>query len=272
MKVTASIVLYRTSQDEVRNIVASLTNCELLSKIHLVDNSPEQSWEQADFPERVKYCFVGKNIGFGRGHNVALRAVLNDSDFHLVTNSDINFEPGVIERLAEIMADDPTIGAVGPHVKFENGETQRGCKLLPHPLDVLGRRFFSHASWARRRNALYELAMFDYARPANIPFLSGCFLLLRTAALREVGLFDERYFLYAEDIDLSRRIHTRFVTRYEPSVSITHQWRRMSHHSLKGTLIALRSHAQYFNKWGWLHDPERDAINHRALTELGIYK
>lgn len=270
MRVSASVVLYCTPADEVRHIIRLLTACPLLAEIHIIDNSPKPAWQQGDFPESVRYHVSGTNLGYGAGHNVALRQLLGRSDLHLISNSDIDFVPGTIERLVAVMQQRPWLGLVGPHVRFESGETQRLCKLLPHPLDVFGRRFFPRARWARRRSAAYELADFDYARPANIPFLSGCFMLVRVAALEEVGLFDERYFLYAEDLDLCRRIHARFATRFEPSATITHYWRRVSHHTLTGTLASVRSHAQYFNKWGWLRDPERAAVNRRALAGLGL--
>ena len=83
-------------------------------------------------------------------------------------------------------------------------------------------------------------------------------------ALKQIGLFDERFFLYAEDTDLSRRIHQKFETLYFPWAEIFHVHERGSYKNFGLTLHNLKSAAQYFNKWGWFFDRERTIINQRA--------
>ena len=138
-------------------------------------------------------------------------------------------------------------------------------KLLPHPLELLVRRFFPLLHSSSGRLARYELHGSGYARVMDVPALSGCFLLMRIATLRRVGLFDERFFLYFEDVDLSRRVGRVARTVFVPHVAVVHDfgrgscrdWRLFRHH--------LVSAARYFNKWGWLRDEERARINARAL-------
>ena len=101
----------------------------------------------------------------------------------------------------------------------------------------------------------------------NVPFLSGCFMFLRNESLKQTGLFDERFFLYAEDTDLSRRIHECYQTLFYPEVAITHIHARGSYKSFDLTLQNLKSAFQYFNKWGWFFDADRVQINQRALAQ-----
>ncbi len=100
----------------------------------------------------------------------------------------------------------------------------------------------------------------------NVPFLSGCFMFLRTTALKETGLFDERFFLYAEDTDLSRRIHQKFNTIFFPFAEIYHSHARGSYKNIRLTWHNLKSAFQYFNKWGWIFGKEREIINEAAMT------
>lgn len=106
----------------------------------------------------------------------------------------------------------------------------------------------------------------DFDREMDVAFLSGSFMFLRCEALKQVGVFDQRFFLYGEDVDLSRRLAARYRTVYLPHISVTHEWQRSNHKTAVGTLRAARAMTAYFNKWGWTRDAERDAINARILA------
>ena len=107
----------------------------------------------------------------------------------------------------------------------------------------------------------FEMRASGYDHVMDVPYLSGCFMFLRTDTLKRVGLFDERYFLYPEDIDLTRRIHAVCRTVYYPDVQVVHHHARGSYRNPKMLAVHLWNMAKYFNKWGWLHDPERKRVN-----------
>jgi GT2 family glycosyltransferase len=86
-------------------------------------------------------------------------------------------------------------------------------------------------------------------------------MFLRMDALRKVGLFDERIFLYTEDIDLTRRIHQHYRTIFFPGAAIYHYNQRSSYKSMVILMHHTLSAITYFNKWGWFNDIERDHIN-----------
>ncbi len=114
------------------------------------------------------------------------------------------------------MENNPQAGLVMPKVFGCEGQLQMFCKLLPTPFDLAARRFFPFKGWFKNQNEKYEMKASGYRRVMNVPFLSGCFMFLRNESLKKAGLFDERFFLYAEDTDLSRRIHQQFETLFYP--------------------------------------------------------
>ena len=171
------------------------------------------------------------------------------------------------------MEEHPEAGLAMPKVLYPNGAFQPLCKLLPTPLNLATRRFMPFKSgFLRRINDYYEMKFSQYTKVMNVPFLSGCFMFIRTAALKETGLFDERFFLYAEDTDLSRRIHRHYKTLFFPSAQIYHTHARGSYKDLMLTWYNLRSAIQYFNKWGWFIDKERSIVNQKARLQFPMAK
>ena len=267
-----SIVLYRPDWDgEVIPLVRELMGVRCLHRLYLIDNSPTKAaaevllWKD----DRVRYIFMNKNVGYGRGHNAALReSISDDVPFHLVMNADIVVRAEDIDCLYAYMEEHPEVGQLMPRVVFPNGEQQYLCKLLPTPFDVFSRRFLPRR-WMEKHNARYELRQSGYNRCMNVPYLSGCFMLLRTVAVQEAGLFDERYFMYPEDIDLTRRIHRQYMTLYYPNITIVHNHRKGSYHSMRLLWIHIVNMCRYFNKWGWFFDKERRLMNRATLSSVG---
>jgi len=97
-------------------------------------------------------------------------------------------------------------------------------------------------------------------------------MLLRIAAIKKIGMFDTRFFMYAEDIDLSRRIHSEFKTLYFPEAIIFHEHAKSSYTSFKMLFIHLVSVIKYFNKWGWFFDRERKLINRKLMRSFIKYE
>ncbi len=274
----ASIVLYRPDWQEVELVVRTLLASPIVDKVYLIDNS-EVATEKAFASDKVVYRFLGKNVGYGTAHNIALReSIAQGAKYHLVVNSDIQFDPAILTELATYMDEHPTVGHIMPKVVYPatqvsplHGGTEGGlqylCKLLPTPLDLFGRRFLPK-SWTRKRNERFELRASGYNKPMNVPYLSGCFMFLRVEALERVGLFDERYFMYPEDIDLTRRIHQHYETLFYPHVTIVHAHRAASYKSRRYLWIHITNLCRYFNKWGWFFDKERTRVNQDTLAQL----
>ena len=264
-----SIVLYRPKwEQEVLPLVEELLRVKCLRKIYLLDNS-EKDWlrEHVDMQKapnpskKLRYMAMPENLGYGKAHNVALReSAYQETSYHLVMNSDILVKAEAIDAMYEWMEANPQVGQMMPRVVSPDGSQQYLAKRLPAPIDVFGRRFLP--GWMiERRNRRYELRDLDLTRPVNAPYLSGCFMLLRTKAAVEAGLFDERFFMYPEDIDLTRRIHRNRLTVYQPEWTIVHAHAQASYKNKHMLRIHVRNMCAYFNKWGWLFDSERRRFN-----------
>ena len=260
-----SIVLYHPNwEQEVLPLVEELLRVKSLHKLYLLDNSEAREV----YPKTVikhpklRYMHMPSNLGYGRAHNVALReSAYRRIDLHLVLNSDIRVKAEDIDAMHDWMMGHPQVGQLMPKVLNPDGTQQFLAKRLPTPLDVFGRRFLP--AWLMaKRNKRYELRDKDLERPINAPYLSGCFMLLRTQAAVEAGLFDERYFMYPEDIDLTRSIHRNWLTLYYPEWTIVHDHAQASYKNKHMLRIHIQNMCRYFNKWGWLFDKERRLFNH----------
>jgi GT2 family glycosyltransferase len=250
---TASIVTYKNPPDMIRNTIKSLLSCSLNSVIHVVDNSPTEVLKSSleDLP--VQYHFCGSNSGYGRGHNRALRECF-ESKYHIITNPDITLAPSTIETLYRYMKDNPDIGIVSPKVLNEDGSVQYLNKRYPTVFDMFSRRFIPKSlhSLIKYRLNRYEMKDVGYEDICDVECISGCFMFCRTEILRAVDGFDDRYFMYFEDFDLSRKIQQIGCrTVYYPLVTVTHLWERASHKNIKMTFVFIANMSRYFNKWGW---------------------
>lgn len=268
--ITSTIVTYRNNLGALQKTISSFLNTELKVKLYVVDNSPTDEIQELCKDKRIKYIFNYANVGFGAGHNIAIKKSLNLSKYHLVLNPDIYFEKGVLEEIYGFMELNDNIGEVMPRVLYPDGSIQHLCKLLPTPCDLIFRRFLPFKSLKEKRNNFYELQFTGYDKVMDVPCLSGCFMFIRTEALKKVGLFDERFFMYLEDTDLSRRIHKYYRTVYYPKAVVYHRYEKGSYKNLKLLKYHIESAIKYFNKWGWFFDKERNLTNRRTLESLKI--
>lgn len=264
--VTASIVTYFTPIDELTRCFDSLAN-SCVSKIYIVDNSQQKYIEEFATNHNLEYISL-PNPGFGAAHNAAIEKALQiGADYHLVLNSDIYFNPDIIARAVEYMDKNPDVGATHPMVYNPDGTRQFTARMLPTPFDVFARRFLP-ASWISKRNERYTLQRLNASKPINIPYFQGSFILLRLEAIKIAGMFDTRFFMYPEDIDLTRRINTYYKTMLLPQISIVHDHRAQSYKSIRMTWIHIVNMCKYFNKWGWFYDPQRRKVNKTLLREV----
>ncbi len=266
--ITVSIVTYKTDVEELKRCFTSLSS-PLIKTIYIVDNSYEASL--ADFCKNYKHVvYIGsENVGYGSGHNKALKLASkdNDVDYHLVLNSDVYFEPSIIDKIAEYMDNNADVAQVQPYVSYPNGDQQETVRLLPTPIDLIFRRFMPK-SMAKRLNYRYTLLFWNHKTPLNIAYHQGSFMFFRLSAFQKVGMFDERFFLYPEDIDITRRMHKYYRTMFWPEVSIVHAHRAASYKNKKMLLVHMWNMIKYFNKWGWVFDSERSEWNEQILKEL----
>lgn len=264
-----SIVTYNTPQKDLTALMQSLSLCPSVRTIYIIDHSESNNiYEYVKNDFRVKYIHE-ENRGYGGGHNVALRKSIDDgAKYHVVLNPDLKWDDDVIGSLQKYMDCHPDCGQVMPKIIYNDGTVQHLCKLLPTPVDLILRRFVPIKAWQARNAARYELHESGYNQELEVPSLSGCFMFLRCEVLKKVGLFDERYFMYAEDLDLCRRIGSESKTMYYPKIEVTHGYAKESYHNSRLLKYHIQSIIKYFNKWGWVIDKERGRRNKKVLNML----
>ncbi|MBL7555571.1 MAG: glycosyltransferase family 2 protein [Bdellovibrionaceae bacterium] len=246
-----SIVLFCNPREQIQKVIESVRESRIPYQLFLVDNSPRDgffSWLKLN--DNEEYIFLGKNVGFGAGHNVAIsKSIELGKRYHLVLNPDVYFGPEVLTTITDFMESNPSVGLLTPKVLYPDGRTQYLCKRLPRPYDLLVRRFGPKVL-KEKNNYFFEMRDRNYDEIMEVPSLSGCFMFFRCSVLEEIRGFDERFFMYLEDVDISRRSGAVAKNLHFPKVMIYHEHGQGSYKSMKLLWYHISSVFKYFFKWG----------------------
>lgn len=194
----------------------------------------------------VRVVEPGTNKGFGSGHNVVLSEL--DSDYHCVINPDISISDDVITKMVEYMQAHPEIGLLSPRICFPDGRNQILGKRNPKIKYLAASRMRDESNPSAE---LREYAMLDedLTVPCEIENATGCFMMFRTELFKKIGGFDERYFMYFEDCDITRTVRKTAKAVYYPEAIVYHVWGRESKKNFRLMLVQICSMFKYFIKW-----------------------
>ncbi|MBP1224029.1 glycosyltransferase [Flavobacterium sp. 1355] len=269
LAVSGCIVMYKNDVEMLKKAITSFLSTGLKVKLYLVDNSPTDDLKVLGIGDNIKYIHNPSNPGFGAAHNIAIKeALCEKAKYHFVINPDVYFKGEIIDSMVNYMHEDTKIGMMMPQVLNEDGSVQNLPKLLPSVYSVLMRKLKRPALVYENFINKYELRFVPKDKIYNAPILSGCFTLLNLEAIKEVGMYDDNFFMYFEDWDLSRRMHQKYKTIYFPKVSVYHEYNSGANKSSRLFKIFMNSAITYFNKWGWLIDSDRKCINEKALSQF----
>ena len=271
IRLSIGVVCYNSPLNQLQSLISSLENSIKYLRRHnqlpvipvfIIDNSNESNLiselcfreNQRLEPLKVELHIIAGhgNIGYGRANNLILQII--DSDFHLILNPDITLEEDALFLAVARMIETEEIKALGPNATDSFGNKQYLCKSYPSVFILLIRglglaifeKFFSD------RLSFYENRDLPEDRPTvKKMLLSGCFLLIETRTFKVINGFDERYFLYFEDFDLSIRIGQHGKLIYDPEVRITHSGGNTSSKGLWHVLMFFISGVKFFNTHGW---------------------
>jgi N-acetylglucosaminyl-diphospho-decaprenol L-rhamnosyltransferase len=215
-----------------------------------------------DFSE-VDFTANHQNRGFAAATNAGIQA--GETEFVLALNPDTRLNPGALDRLIEVMDEHPEVGICGPVLIRPNGQLDHAAsRHFPTPLSSLG-HFINLSRIPGAPKALSDYtAATDHSGPVDA--VNGAFMLIRRRALEDVGLFDEGFWMYMEDLDLCYRFaRAGWVTWYEPTVTVTHVKAGTS-----GSLRSLR--LNYAFHYGMYRFYRKHYARHRGrLTNALIY-
>lgn len=255
VEVAACIVTYRCDLTRLRETVSSFHAQSVSTALTIVDNdSGADYWRELQALPQVKCISSGANRGFGFGHNIG-HAQAPPHRYYLVLNPDVVLHENCLSEMVAYMDAHPEVGMLAPRVFFPDGSPQYLNKRLPSVFDLFLRRFLppliKNQQWCKARLARYEMRDVGYEAPCEVPFISGCCMMLRAGLWENIGGFDENFFMYLEDCDLTRRVSRHARAMYCPDAHITHHWERGSHKTFRLFVVMLRSMWHYFTKWGW---------------------
>lgn len=249
--VSASIVLYNSSVTGVIALISQLID-QRVQRVYIVDNSDVDfnALGCAVLPDACEYIRADRNLGYGRGHNVAIDRAQGRFNYHVVCNPDIHLGTNAIRTLQEFMDSHIEVGISMPKLLNVDGSIQYCCRRSPVLWDYISQIAFP-AVGARRRRRL-EMRDQNYDEEMEVPCLSGCFMFARLSTLLAIGGFDPGFFLYFEDFDLSMRARRVARTRYVPQASVIHERQSGHRKSWRLRWLFIRSAMRYFNRWGYV--------------------
>jgi len=239
MKISATIVIYNENKEVLKKAIESFLSLNFKKELVIVDNSPSNYLE--DFCKSfkdVKYIYSGKNLGFGKGHNLGFKSLSIISDYHLVINPDIWFEKKEIKAFLLWLDNQKDISLAIPKILNEDGTTQKVVRNIPTPISLIKRKLGLD---------LDEIEIQDKSI-TEIPFAHGSFLVFPSYVFKKLNGFDERFFMYMEDVDIFVRAKKYGKTIINTNYSVYHKWNRASSKNFKLLYHHIISAIKFFIK------------------------
>lgn len=230
-------------------------------EIIVVDNAshdPESVGflEKASEQKRITLIKSPKNVGFARGNNMGARVATGDYIF--IHNPDVQVAQGSIQTMIDYMGQHKDTGLLGPQLRYASGQIQDSCRRHMSFWDlILKRTFLGKLPPFKGRVERYVMEDVDHGKTQEVDTLTGAAMFIPREVWEKVGGFDERYFLFMEDLDLCRMVRKAgYRVVYYPEVQLEHYQKRLSQGSSflktvrkKVFWLHVSSAIKYFLKW-----------------------
>jgi len=271
ISLSISVVCFNSSEEELKALIESTLNAIQLLKdatnlasitIYLIDNSEENNLslqlfaslqkQIEDLDAQLHLLYGHGNVGYGAAHNLVIHKM--ETDYHLLLNPDLQLDQNCLVAGVKYLAENQNVAMVSPYAQYENGEKQYLCKRYPSVFTFIVRGFFPKIlkSLYARRLASFEMHELSESIPTiSIPIISGCFMLCRTKTLQQIKGFDEKFFLYFEDFDLSLRMAALGKIAYVPAMRIKHAGGYAASKGWSHIKMFAQSGIRFFNTHGW---------------------
>lgn len=291
-KLLVIVLNYRTAEMTLKAVEAALSDMPPVgAELIIVDNASgdgsgailqravtERSWGKDN---RVRVIFSDVNGGFGAGNNLGLRAGMSDGsrpDFYYIVNSDAFADQGCIGTLMQFLQDTPKAGIAGSHV--------RGDDDMPHCTAFRFPSIAGEFEGAARTGVFSKILRNSIVAPplpthtTQVDWVAGASVLLRAEMLQEIGLFDEKFFLYFEETDLCKRAsRAGWQCWYVPDSRVVHigsvstgmkEWQRMPPYWFASRRhYFLKNHGRVYAALAWLARLAGGSIHHMRCAVSG---
>lgn len=232
MKKVALVTVNYNSEKDTKNLLLSLRRIEknnIQLQILVVDNGSKTKFlaDPKENKNNITIIRTGKNMGFAGGYNIGIREALNQNvDYILIINNDTKVYSDMLKNLLKVIESDPKIGVTVPKIYFSKGHEFHKDRYKPEELGKVIWYAGGFTDWdniTSVHKGVDEVDNGQYDKTGPTDFATGCCMLFKREVLEKVGLFDERYFLYFEDADLSERIKKAdFDIYYVPAAMLIH--------------------------------------------------
>jgi len=200
-----------------------------------------------------------QNLGFAKGNNLLVKKARGK--YLLFLNSDIIVLDRAVEKLYQYyLANEKEMNFLGGKLYNKNMTEQFSCGPFYSLLVIFGALFLRGDYWGLTRYSPNKIKKVDW--------VSGACFITNKQSFQKIGGFDEKIFMYMEDLDLNRRLHKDYKTMFYPYVSIVHIHAKESYKRKNLLRAHIKSTVYYFNKWGWFFDSERREINRELLKRI----
>lgn len=248
------IVAYHPSKSEVERLNACLSLLPYNIQYGVVVNDYIEGEPISQlFSNSLYYRINYNNVGYGKAVNQLFDAAPFIPPYIGVLNTDLSWIGNIFNPMIEYLSAHEDINLLVPKILNKDGGIEYLCKQNPTLLALVSRRFIPKAlkpNLLRRYDRWYTMQEYDYNTIFDVPYLSGCCMIFRSSAFKDISGFDERYFLYLEDADITRSIAINGRCIHFPFSSVVHNWGRGNYRDLKLLIVNLVSAWQYFFKWG----------------------
>lgn len=219
MKISASIVIYNEKVETLEKVINSFLSLFDDKELIIIDNSSDDYIRNfCESFDNVNYIFSVKNIGFGSAHNLAFKKLNIKSDIHMILNPDIYFDGMSIYNFLKWFYNQKDISLATTKVCYPNGSTQNIIRNVPTISSLIKRKLkICSDELNTKKNEITE-----------IPFAHGCFLVFKTEVFEKINCFDERFFMYMEDIDIFIKAKKHGKTVINTNYKIFHEYRKGS--------------------------------------------
>jgi N-acetylglucosaminyl-diphospho-decaprenol L-rhamnosyltransferase len=218
----AAVVVSYNVRDLLVECLASL-RADGIEEIVVVDNASSDGSVEAvrAADPQASVIALTDNLGFGTAANRGVAAT--STPFVLVMNPDLVVEPGANKALVEALERDLRLAVVGPRIDTPDGQVYPSARRFPDLLEAAGHGFLGFVWPGNPYSRRYRMLDWDHDRPADVDWVAGTYLAVRRAAWDQLGGFDERYFMYLEDVDLCWRMwRAGWRVGYDPAARVTH--------------------------------------------------